>query len=66
MRLMVVERMMWYVGTVSSRAWNITAANVWQDGWNRMFEYPRLPVDKPFASLCNAPAGSASCWRTSI
>jgi len=53
-RLMVVERMMWYVGAANwgDRSWKITPANEWQDGWNRIFEYPRLPVVKPFASMC--------------
>jgi len=47
-RLMVVERMMWYVGAANwgDRSWKITPANEWQDGWNRIFEYPRLPVVK--------------------
>jgi hypothetical protein len=59
-RLMVVERMMWYIGSVDSRAWNITGTNEWRDGWNRIFEYPRLWVAKPFASLCN-PDSNGVC-----
>jgi hypothetical protein len=64
-RLMVSERMLWYVGRVSfgERSWDFAPARrkEWQDGWNRIFEYPRLPIQKPFAGLCRAPTGSQIC-----
>lgn len=61
-RLMVVERMMWYVGAGDwgDRSWKITPANQWRDDWNRIFEYPRLRVATPFESMCN-PDTSGVC-----
>lgn len=49
-RLRMAERMLYDVGRVEGweRAWQARAiranpAAAWEDGWNRMFEYPRLP-----------------------
>ncbi len=63
-RLMVAERMLWYVGAVGSdRPWGKTAANKWNgtDGWKRMFEYPRLPVTRPLIATCNLTGSSTTC-----
>ena len=47
-RLMMTERMLWYIGRGGSRTWDFKPGRgkEWQDGWARMFEYPRLSVDK--------------------
>jgi hypothetical protein len=64
-RLMMTERMLWYVGGPAwrSRSWDFSARRrkQWQDGWDRMFEYPRLRVDEPFTALCKAPRGTTVC-----
>jgi hypothetical protein len=62
-RLMVAERMLWYVGRADARAWGQTAANKWNgtDGWKRMFEYPRLPVVSPLVATCNLQTNSITC-----
>jgi hypothetical protein len=64
-RLMMTERMLWYVGVVrpGARTWNFAPAKhkEWQDGWNRMFEYPRLSALEPFKSLCKPKTGSTTC-----
>jgi hypothetical protein len=62
-RLLIIERMLWYVGGVGggARSWSITSANEWKDGWKRIFEYPRLAVAKPFSDMCKAPPGSEEC-----
>lgn len=46
-RLRVVERMLYDVGRVS-HSWHVNEiftnkSGPWKDGWNRIFEYPRLP-----------------------
>ena len=68
-RLMVTERMLWYVGTVGGRNWSIKggkfeAGKEWADGWNRMFEYPRLPASRAFDRVCNSATGSSVCDTT--
>ena len=63
-RLMTAERMLWYVGRPESRDWPFTAGKEWEDGWNRMFEYPRLPAARPFTGLCKAPTGTTTCSAT--
>jgi hypothetical protein len=49
-RLRMAERMLYDIGRVEGweRGWRVKEirrqpANPWEDGWNRMFEYPRLP-----------------------
>jgi hypothetical protein len=65
-RLMMTERMLWYVGRGGSRSWDFAAAHhkEWHDGWNRIFEYPRLPLDRPFTSLCKPAKGTTACDPT--
>jgi len=62
-RLLMTERMLWYVGRPESRSWDFagTDRKEWQDGWNRMFEYGRLPSLPPFSSLCNPAKGQTAC-----
>jgi hypothetical protein len=62
-RLMIAERMLWYIGTAGERTWGKNNAGKWTgtDGWKRMFEYPRLPVTKPLVATCNLPANSTTC-----
>jgi hypothetical protein len=63
-RLMMAERMLWYVSTVGNlnRSWGKTG-NKWDgtDGWERMFEYPRLPVTKPLIATCNLTGAGTTC-----
>lgn len=62
-RLMVAERMLWYIGKVGDRGWGKTTANKWDgtDGWERMFEYPRLPVMRPLIATCNLSGSNTTC-----
>jgi len=62
-RLLMTERMLWYVGRPESRSWDFSPADKrdWQDGWNRIFEYGRLPALNPFSSLCNPAKGQTAC-----
>jgi len=63
-RLWMVERMLWHIGRVGSREWTIASDGAWRDTWERMFEYPRLPIDAintPFPGMCNPPDGSQDC-----
>lgn len=46
-RVHIVERMLYDVGAGGGRAWKAKAifnnpGGDWEDGWNRMFEYPRV------------------------
>ena len=55
-RLRIAERMVYDVGQVVGRSWSrpqITAhrGGPWLDGWERMFEYPRLP-ESVFIQAC--------------
>jgi hypothetical protein len=67
-RLRIVERMLYEVGRADGRAWNATSASgPWTDGFERAFDYPRLPqsvflgVCKPDAAgVCKAPMGDWS------
>lgn len=74
-RLRLVERMLYDVGRVEGgeRTWNAKAIRAdpskpWEDGWNRMFEYPRIPQKlgksgdraKVFKGACN-PDPKGSC-----
>lgn len=62
-RLMIAERMLWYIGGKIGRRWGTTTAGQWNgtDGWERIFEYPRLPIQKPLISSCNLPSGGTIC-----
>lgn len=70
-RLRVVERMLYDVGRVN-HAWQANEiynnkSGPWKDGWNRMFEYPRLPQKlgdsgnsrHVFKDICNPDATAA-------
>jgi len=55
-RLRVVERMVYDVGRPGRRAWNLAQieshrGGPWRDGYERLFEYPRIPASL-FARTC--------------
>jgi hypothetical protein len=62
-RLIMTERMLWYVGPGGGHSWDFAPAHhkEWQDGWNRMFEYGRLGPDKAYNSLCKPAPGQTAC-----
>jgi hypothetical protein len=65
-RLMVTERMLWYIGKPGrERPWKLSGSK-WSggDGWKRMFEYPRLPREEPFDSTCAATGSNTVCDLT--
>jgi hypothetical protein len=56
-RLRVVERMVYDVGRAGPRAWNVPQiaahrGGPWLDGYERLFEYPRVPT-WAFLGACN-------------
>ena len=64
-RLRIVERMLYDVGSGGSRDWNLQEINTnpggpWHDGWNRMFEYPRVPQGV-FLRHCSPSAANGLC-----
>jgi hypothetical protein len=66
-KLRITERMMYDVGRVDSRSWtkSTIAANIsgqWKDGWNRMFEYPRIKQNI-FLSQCDPDATTKVCKK---
>jgi len=79
-RLRMAERMLYDVGRVEGweRAWSAKAvradpAKPWPDGWNRMFEYPRIPQRlgtsgdrrQVFKGVCN-PNANGDCQSASM
>lgn len=58
----MVERMLYQVGRVEDiRRWGpLTAAGSWDDGLNRIFEYPRLGGTE-FHSLCDPDPSNGDC-----
>jgi len=68
-RLRVTERMLYDVTKTSSRRWRLSSAE-WSDGWERIFEYPRVPQG-PFRTLCQVEpptsgASSRDCTTTDM
>lgn len=64
-KLRITERMLYDVGRVDNRSWTkktITAnvAGQWKDGWNRMFEYPRIKQNL-FLPHCSPDATTKVC-----
>ncbi len=64
-KLRITERMLYDVGRVDNRSWTkkTIAANIsgqWKDGWNRMFEYPRIKQNL-FLPHCNPDATTHVC-----
>jgi hypothetical protein len=70
-RLRIVERMLYDIGRVS-RNWRVdqihpNPGGAWRDGWNRMFEYPRIPQKlgdrgnhrNVFKGICNPDSSAA-------
>jgi hypothetical protein len=76
-RLRTVERMLYDVGRVGRERWwkkmgpiNANPKGPWLDGWNRAFEYPRVPRHKEisrdkvvplFEPLCQPEPGEVAC-----
>ena len=64
-KLRITERMLYDVGRVDNRSWTkkTISANIagqWKDGWNRMFEYPRIKQNL-FLPHCSPHATTKVC-----
>jgi hypothetical protein len=69
-KLRIMERMMYDVGRVDNRSWtkktiNTDIAGDWKDGWNRMFEYPRISQSL-FLSHCDPDATTQVCKKPEL
>jgi hypothetical protein len=64
-RLRVVERMLYDVGRAGPRAWSrrqidANPGGPWRDGYERLFEYPRLPPSL-FVTACQPSSAGGRC-----
>ena len=63
-RIRIAERMLYDVGYApdKDRAWvkGMNPNGPWKDGWNRIFEYPRV-LQKRFLKICDPHPGDGHC-----